>query len=93
MRSVLETVELPSALKTIGNMGFYKNNALRSISFPETLETIGTNSFDECHSLADVTIDIPVVTDYSFRDCGCTTIVLGEKVTEVRRKFLLRLFR
>ncbi|WP_416993318.1 leucine-rich repeat domain-containing protein [Alistipes communis] len=83
--SVLETVELPSALKTIGNMGFYKNNALRSISFPETLETIGTNSFDECHSLADVTIDIPVVTDYSFRDCGCTTIVLGEKVTEVGR--------
>lgn len=52
----LETVSLPSTLKSIGDWAFANNYALKNINLPEGLESIGAGAFSACEALEDVEI-------------------------------------
>lgn len=52
----LETVVLPSTLKTIGEGAFEECYKLREINLPEGLVSIGIDAFFKCYELRNVTI-------------------------------------
>ncbi len=52
----LETVSLPSTLKTIGNNAFDRCYKLREINLPEGLTSIGDDAFWGCHSIEKLVI-------------------------------------
>lgn len=51
----METIQLPSTLKTIEESAFYNSN-IKNIILPNGLESIGDEAFGDCRELENVTI-------------------------------------
>lgn len=60
--TALESVNLPSSLKTIGKSAFAYNSALTSINLPSTLEVIGDSAFEGCSALTVAVVPASVKT-------------------------------
>ena len=77
--SSIQTIKLPSQLKTIGTSAFNSCSQLTEVSFISQgmLNTIGKSAFANCTNLETVNIlsNIKVIDDYTFSGC--------EKLTEV----------
>lgn len=56
----LETVELPSSLRSIGNRVFSKCAKLKSINLPERLISIGMQAFRGCCAIQEIHIPLSV---------------------------------
>lgn len=82
----LETVSLPSTLKTIGRSAFEGCSKLNSVDLPEGVTSIGTSAFFECVGLGSVSIP-EGVTDIGsnvFSGCsGLTSVTILGSVTSI----------
>lgn len=86
--SLLETVNFPSTIETIGDNAFYDCSALKiDIKLPSELKSIGNNAFYQCTSTKSLTLNNNVVSigDYAFYNCGCISneLILPESLTSI----------
>ncbi len=58
----LESINIPSSVKTIGRSAFEDCTSLKSIELPEGLEIIENDTFYDCSSLTSITIPASVKT-------------------------------
>lgn len=65
--SWLESITLPSTIRTIGRSAFEGCYMMESCNFPESLEEIETFAFFECESLQEVTLPASIT---SIGDCA-----------------------
>ena len=61
-RRLIEYVELPAQLTSIGEYAFYGCYGLKHIDFPPTLQTISRYAFSECDNLEEVILPEELVT-------------------------------
>jgi hypothetical protein len=54
--NTIETVELPTTLKSLGKLSFWGCENLTEIEIPKSVEMIGSSSFQACYSLQKVII-------------------------------------
>ena len=52
----IRIVELPSTIKSIGNVAFYENRLLEEIIIPDEVQELGYGVFFRCHSLKNITL-------------------------------------
>lgn len=66
-------VTIPSGVKTIGDMAFFKCIGLESVVIPEGVTIIGTRSFERCYNLKSVTIPagLTKICNGAFAECKC----------------------
>ena len=82
--SNIESVEIPSTVKSIERKAFYKCNSLTEITIPESVTTIEDYVFEECENLVTANILGSVVGENMFARCeNLTTVNLGENVTKI----------
>ena len=72
--SSLESVTIPSGVKSIGNDAFYRCALLKSVSIPAGVTFVGEHSFDTCTSLSDISLpgSVTLIGEYAF--AGCTSL-------------------
>lgn len=85
----VQSINIASSIKQIGNSAFFNCKNLRTINLPENLESIGTGLFKDCSSLDSMIIPnkIPVVPTNMFENntrlskltLGLGVSVIGEK--------------
>ena len=65
------SVEVPSSVKWIGYMAFFKCPSLQNVKLSEGIKEIGDHCFDECHELKHVNIPSTVekIGEYAFSSC------------------------
>ncbi|MCL1810388.1 MAG: leucine-rich repeat protein [Clostridiales bacterium] len=84
-RSSLQSVDLPSTLKTIGSSAFASCTGLTSMSLPDGVTTIGSNAFQNCSNLSSINYPAglqSVGTSGMFNGCtSLTSIIIPEGVT------------
>ena len=68
----LQSVNLPSTIKTIGESSFYQCKKLTSMTLPSKVENIMDRAFMSCEMMTSVTIPATVTNlgDMAFRGCG-----------------------
>ena len=82
----LETVSLPSTLKTIGNNAFNRCYKLREINLPEGLISIGDRAFMECSELNNINLPegLESIGNSAFGNCGSIEkLVIPDSVTYI----------
>ena len=81
----LTSITLPDGLLTMGDNVFRGCTALSgNIVVPETVESIGESTFRNCTDLQGVSINVPVISNYLFKDCsGLINVTLGNNVTTI----------
>ena len=94
----LETVKLPSDLKTIGNYAFWNKDNLITVVVPSTLESIGNEAFMGCSKLANCSLAgcslLKTIPGYCFSGCGklesftipASVTTIGEYNQEIKGK-------
>ena len=70
----LDTIVIPSSVKTIGSAAFYGCSQLTDIKFPQGLTAIGDRAVGNCRSLTSVTIPPKVSTMGSGAFWGCVNL-------------------
>ena len=82
----LESVVLPTTLKTIGNYSFYECTALKSVTIPEETESIGLCAFMNCTALTKVVMNdsLKTIGDSAFESCSVlASIEVPDTVTTI----------
>ena len=83
----VESLTLPSTVKTIGYYSFYYNKNLKSIVIPSSVTTLEEGAFGDCTSLESVTINgssLETIKDYAFAVCSSLDkIQIPESVTTI----------
>ena len=76
--SVLESVSLPSTLKTVGKSAFAFSSTLKNITLPSSVETIKASAFEGCSSLvaAFVPASVTSLGERAFAFCYSVTDVV-----------------
>lgn len=75
----LESVEIPSGVKSIGDRAFENCGKLSDVSIPDTLTVLGSYAFSKCTSLKSVKIPqgLKTVGDFTFYGCeGLTDVCI-----------------
>ena len=82
---MLETVDIPEGLATIGDGAFYDCNRLSAIDLPASLATIGASAFEACSLLADVDLGgVKDIGDSAFCSCNSLeSIVIPNSTTNI----------
>ena len=86
--SSLQSIWLPSSVKTIDYAAFMNCSSLVSINIPDSVTEIGAYAFSGCESLKRVSIpgSIRSISNYAFRYCSnLTEILLPEGLTSIGR--------
>ena len=81
------SVQIPSTVKTIGELAFYHCTSLESATFSEGLEIIGDYSFYECYKLksADIPASVKIIGECAFSACeSLKTLTLREGLETIR---------
>jgi hypothetical protein len=76
---LIESVEIPSSVTTIGEGAFSRCSGLTSVTIPDSVTTIGEMAFYGCSGLTSVTIPDSVTTigKYAFDGCsGLTSVTI-----------------
>lgn len=55
--SSIESISLPTSLKSIGEEAFYGCSSITSIAIPQNVNTIGVGAFNECKAVTSFTVD------------------------------------
>ncbi len=82
----LESVVLPTTLKTIGEYSFYACTSLKTVTIPEETESIGRNAFDNCVALTKVVMNdsLKTIGNSAFADCSVlASIEVPDTVTTI----------
>ena len=82
----LESITLPSTLKTVGNTAFYNCTSLKEIVIPKKVTKIGTSVFRNCRALQSVSLPagITSIGTSAFRDCRVLEqLELPESLTKI----------
>lgn len=80
----LETITLPSTLKEIEMLAFWRCSNLQNVTLPEGLEILGMGAFTGCESITSVTIPESVISvgDNEFRNCASLAEFKGKYASE-----------
>ena len=70
----LESVVLPTTLKTIGNYSFYECTSLKSVTIPEETESIGEGAFQNCSAMTKVVMNDSLKTIKNDAFHGCSVL-------------------
>lgn len=84
--TLLESVELPESIKSIGSGAFVGCTSLKSIKFPSSLEVISESVLGGCTSLESVEISngTKIISDYAFSDCSSLKkLIIPESVEQL----------
>lgn len=83
--SQLESIELPSSVRTLDIYAFYGCKLLTSVVIPEGVEAIPRFIFDSCTALTDVTLpnSVTKIGASAFNGCSLTTINFGQGVKTI----------
>ena len=82
----LESVVLPTTLKTIGEYSFYNCISLKAVTIPEETESIGRNAFDNCVALTKVVMNdsLKTIGNSAFEGCEVlASIEIPDTVTTI----------
>lgn len=81
--SQLESIELPSSVRTLDIYAFYGCKLLTSVVIPEGVETIPQSLFANCSALNDVTLPstLKSIESSAFEKTGLKEITIPESVT------------
>jgi hypothetical protein len=81
----LTSITLPDGLLTIGDNVFRGCTALNgTVVVPDTVESIGESTFRSCIALQVVNINVPIISNYLFKDCSSLSdVTLGNNVTTI----------
>lgn len=81
----LESIELPSSVRTLDIYAFYGCKLLTSVVIPEGVEAIPRFLFDSCTALTDVTLpnSVTKIGASAFNGCSLTTINFGQGVKTI----------
>lgn len=84
--SVITSVKLPSTLKAIPYLGFYRCENLNSVVIPGNVKNIGNNAFSWCENLSDITISegVEKIGEMAFFRCNkLNEVTIPKSVTEI----------
>lgn len=70
----LETVSIPSTVKTVGNAAFAKNTNIREVTVPSGVVSIGYGSFRDCTSLLKISLPSTLTTIGAHAFDKCTSL-------------------
>ena len=70
----LQSIDIPSSVKTIGGWAFRKCEALQSIDIPAGVKTIGQAAFAHCTALKSVTLPDGIQEIITAAFSGCTAL-------------------
>ena len=70
----LESVVLPTTLKTICNYSFYECTSLKSVTIPEETESIGEGAFQNCSAMTKVVMNDSLKTIKNDAFHGCSVL-------------------
>ena len=76
----LTYVEIPSSVKEIGNLAFFKCKGFETITIPDGVETIGSDGFSYCEKVTYIYVpeSVKFIGHHAFYgDLGCEKIYLG----------------
>lgn len=66
-RPVLESIVLPTQVKSIGSQAFYACHSLRKITLPKSVTRVGDAAFSSCENLKEITIEgTPMLGEFAF---------------------------
>ncbi len=85
---IIQTVEIPETVKTIGDRAFQGCVYLRSVNLPDGLNYLGMNVFQNCESLTTITIpeSLTEIRDRAFQHCkSLLSIKLHDGITKIGR--------
>ena len=83
---LLESIEIPSSVTSIGSNAFQDCTALTDITIPSSVTSIGSNTFQGCTALTDITIPSSVtsIDSNAFYYCtALTDITIPSSVTSI----------
>ena len=86
MDAKYEKIILPSSVKTIGNLTFYRCSNLTSISLPQEMVSISSYAFGECKKLKSVTLPdkISYLSNCLFENCTeLESVTIPESINTV----------
>ncbi|MCD8341880.1 MAG: leucine-rich repeat protein [Clostridiales bacterium] len=86
--TVLESLELPEGLETIGNYAFYQYIALTNLTIPDSVTSIGNYAFYYCSSLTSLTFgadsQLTSIGSHAFYEAdSLVNVTLPEKLTSI----------
>ena len=70
----VDTIVLPSSVKSIGYEAFSQCNNLKYVIFPKNLKYIGDNAFKECRNLIGIQLPDSLITIFTGAFRGCSSI-------------------
>lgn len=76
----LTYVDIPSSVKEIGNLAFFKCKGFETITIPDGVESIGSDGFSYCEKVAYIYVpeSVKFIGHHAFYgDLGCEKIYLG----------------
>ena len=83
--SLLESLSLGSAIRTIGNYAFSGCSSLTNVTLPDSLEVIGQYAFSGCSSLTNVILpdSLEEIGQYAFYNCSRINVLTIPNTVEV----------
>ena len=83
----IDSIYIPSGVKSIGNAAFQQCISLRKINLPDSLTRISNNLFYGCSSLERITIpdNVTKIGNYAFYECSSLhgNIIIPDKVDSI----------
>ncbi len=85
MGSALNTLHIPSSVRTIGESAFGSIFNLSKVTMDDGVESLGNNCFRECYSLNEIQLasTVSVLGSYVFSSTGIKSIDLPEGLLEI----------
>ena len=82
---IIQSINIPESVTTIGKEAFKYCYSLSSVSLPEGLTELGSNIFNSCRNLKTITLPsaLKKIGDFAFWDSGLTTIKIPDGVTTI----------
>lgn len=83
--SDINTVNIPSSVRTIGNSAFYKCGLLSNLTMESGVQTIGDDAFMDCTSLTSVVIhdSVTYIGERAFYNCSIKKINIPGSVEKI----------